>query len=402
MTNLGFARIAVVIGIGIALAALVVLAAPSAVVNAGVASTGADPRGWIWIADYNYQRTDLTPRYQVVDFDGRHTSEERLPKPGPLSPDGRRIAWAVRDTHGLRVMQANYRPGEVKGEAQQLFSVELPPRGMRLDSYVSALAWAPQGTYLAFSIRDTRAGDTYLHRLADRQGKVWEIECSAGDEGQWSMDGTRYACGLKNGKVVIFDPAAGGRAERFSAPDPTDFFNDIHWSPDGSAIAFFHGHMAKGPEGGPPRRSLETIDVKTGKNTVLISDVDAVVGEKWTPSQLQWSPNGKLISFASREQLFVFNVQTRDVRKAVTAAQIDRAGENEIALMDCPRWSLDSTALAFQIHVGERFTKESVIRNRALFAYDLGSKKVRKLIDEPAGWCLDVSPRAPPTTRILQ
>jgi len=295
-------------------------------------------------------------------------------------------------------MQADLRSGvapTVQGEPRQIFGIDLPTQGMHLDSYVSALAWSPNSVYLALSVRDTRVGDTYTHRLADRHGKVVEIECGAGDDGQWSPNGSRYACGLKNGKLVIFEPPTGGRVERFTAADATDFLSNIHWSPDGTAIALFHGRMAKGPEGGPASRSLVTIDVNSGKESVLIPDIDAVVGKRWTPGDIQWSPNGKLISFSTREELFLLDVMTRRVKKLVVTNQIERVKEQELALMDCPRWSLDGEALVFQFHIGERFTDEGHIHDRALYVYDLRSQKARKLLDKPMGWCLEILPRSP-------
>ncbi len=382
-----------------ALAAWLLSAAALPARGAGM-NEKTEPGGWIWISGYSYQRADLPQRYQVVDWRGRSTILA-LPKPGPLSPDGRRIAWGERDKDGLRVFMAELASApalELQGAPRRIFAIELPPQGMRLDSYVSALGWSPDGQYLSLSVRDTRAGDVYLHRLADRQGNILEIECGADEKRQWSPDGRRYACGLRS-KLLLFEPKTGGRAERFAAKDPSDFLSDLAWSPDSATIAFLHGRMAKGPEGGPATHSLETVSIESGKANVVIGDVEAVAGKDWTPGEVRWSPDGKAISFSTRGALFETDAVSHRTIKLLDASRVRTVKKGEFAVLDCPRWSLDGRALVFLSSIASKLSESSPESESALFLYDRRSKSVRKLLDHPAGYTFEVLPRPAPSTR---
>jgi WD40 repeat protein len=178
------------------------------------------------------------------------------------SPDGKRLAVACRDFF-VRVLDAE------TGEVQRL----LPTDGLRRDSgdIVAAVAWSPDGRYLAdCSRRRTRVWDaaTWQLRRADDVGGAtlaWSpagkylsfvagglavLDLATGERvvqlpgehvyaAAWSPDGAKLAFGDTKGALYVWQPGRGktepGQLERF--PLAADWVSHLAWSPAGDKLA---------------------------------------------------------------------------------------------------------------------------------------------------------------------
>jgi len=234
------------------------------------------------------EATSLTPT-RILAEEGEQPTHPRF------SPDGKRIAFHLRDPHRHEAIVVIGVDGSGRREVVR-----------RLPSDQS-LAWSPDGRTLYY----TQAGfmgfnfnyyqDLYAHDL--ESGK--ERRLTRGlrvSEPDPSPDGTSFAVvlsrrGSRNLSILRRRPGDMDREEWYPADNVTDYplgrVSDPRWSPDGTRVAYAVAEVAG-------RRRLELYDARSGKVSRLIES-DAPIA---SPA---WSRDGKTLFYVSGET-GVFNL----------------------------------------------------------------------------------------------
>ncbi len=246
------------------------------------------------------------------------------------SPDGARLAWTAEERVGggfVLTLEAY--------DMQTAETTELCDS--RTCGYPGQLAWAPDGTSIAFS----EAGSGRLPgfvlqtgpiRVADvRTGEVKALTpdhppCGPTSEGcvidsapVWSPDGSSIAFvrttsggqpGATTDVMVMDTDGSNERALSECASNDQCQQGPLAWSPDGSQIAFFARYH-------PEAMSLVRPATGEVRQVPLPSDV----GE--SAYSLLWSPDGKQVAFlggpARASNLFIVEVATGEVRQEASA-----------------------------------------------------------------------------------
>ena len=165
-----------------------------------------------------------------------------------------------------------------------------------------APSWSPDGRRIAFVLRDTKTPDgsiwtaaadgsgaslLYDGNGACGQGAFWPV---------WSPDGTRLAMvcyyaldGTDQAALAILDPATMHKTELYRVPSPELIDNPPSWSPDGTTLSFeieqwdASGKIVLGSQ-------LATIPATGGK-------VRRITDPKLFAAHPDWSPDGRLLAF---------------------------------------------------------------------------------------------------------
>ena len=204
---------------------------------------------------------------------------------------------------------------------------------IRLDDSGSShhAEWSPDGTRLAFSasgyiyLRYTDGGETT--RLTEGIDPVWSPDGTqlAYSSDPYFADGVRFNIASASASDVYVMNADGSNITQLTSTNRFD--GDIHWSPDGSRLAFYSS-----PDGSP------------GKKAYLMnpdgSDVTPLTNSEYDGT-LEWSPDGTrvaiLTSHFGRDGLVIFNANGED---AILVSGRVRYGPN----FD---WSPDGNRIAF-------------------------------------------------------
>src|SRR5258706_4696593 len=212
----------------------------------------------------------------LVPFDGskeavRFTSGGGQDAHPRWSPDGRTLAF-VSDRAALGV--TNEGKGK-KGKPKNVFVLSLDGGEARqlttFDDDCGDIAWSPDGRRLAFTVKDAKATD------ADDDGpRVYERMRYKTDEGFLSDQRRRH--------VWLVD-VAGGEPRRLSEGDWDD--QQLAWSPDSREIAVISKRSAE-----PERHTDADIHVAavTGASVRRVTNE---IGQFGNPS---WSPDGATIA----------------------------------------------------------------------------------------------------------
>jgi dipeptidyl aminopeptidase/acylaminoacyl peptidase len=362
--------------------------------------------------------------------------ELKRPGSAAISPDGRLVAYTVRETD----WEENAFDTEIWLADTQTGATRQLTRGKRNST---SPAWSPDGTRLAFA---SDRGEKRQIYLIDPRGGEAQVLTSV-EEGvgsfQWSPDGTRVAFTAvepkpqavkdrdkKYGEFSLVDEDRGQshlwvidvttkEAKRLTSGQLA--VGSFRWAPDASAIAFDHrpdedpanGGFAdisvvdlgsesirklvaqEGPDARPEwapdgsRIAFETsmgdpafyytngliaaIPAKGGAIDVLTRDFDE------DPSLIAWSPQG--IYFAASER---------------TWAHLYRVDPATRAIAKLPH---DPQAIAFGFSFSRDFTRTAYIASTAaqypeIFVADLPAMNVKKLTsleDQLNGWLLGTS-----------
>jgi dipeptidyl aminopeptidase/acylaminoacyl peptidase len=238
-----------------------------------------------------------------------------------LSPDGERVAFAVRNVAPER---------DAYRSAIWLVPFDGSQEAVRFTSGGGQDAhprWSPDGRTLAF-LSDRGAPET-----PDGKGKKGKP---------------------KNVFVLSLD---GGEARQLTTFD--DDCGDLVWSPDGGRIAFTvkDAKAADADEDGP--RVYERMRYKTDEG--FLSDqrrrhvwlVDMAGGEPrrltdgdWDDQQLAWSPDGREIAFIANRSADRERNTVADVHIATVTDGATRRVTNEIGQYGNPSWSPDGQTIA--------------------------------------------------------
>jgi Tol biopolymer transport system component len=155
--------------------------------------------------------------------------------------------------------------------------------------------WGPDGSVLAYSSLGDPSGDVLT--LVRTDGSTRDL--GTFPDPRLSRDGTKIAS-LGCGGLCIFDIA--GRTNRHvAAPDIASqlysdsgvHFSGFGWSPDGRRIAY------------EAKRAVKIVDIASGEQSEIPLARRGPLGE------LQWSPDGAWIAFASGNGLDVLRVDRR-------------------------------------------------------------------------------------------
>ena len=219
---------------------------------------------------------------------------EQLTRPR-YSPDGKRIAFHLRDPHRHEAIGIIGADGSGRTEVVR-----------RLPSDQS-VAWSPDGRTLYYTQADV-AGfnygfyqDLYAHDLESGKERRLTRGLRVGDP-DLSPDGTSFAVvlsrrGGRNLSILRRKPGEGAREAWYPADNVTDYplarVSDPRWSPDGIFVAY-----AVAENNG--RRRLELYDARTGSISRLIESNSVIASPAW-------SRDGKTIFFVSGET-GVFNL----------------------------------------------------------------------------------------------
>jgi TolB protein len=308
------------------------------------------------------------------------------------SPDGSKLL-ALRWGYGVRALEVTDKSGRVVGTVDQRYAWDG--------------RWSPDGTRIAFvHVRPeptpaSTSGDQVLF-VASRDGGLRTRIAAHVREFSWSPDGTKLAypgCARRCGptraegahRLLIAD-ASGRRVPHPVAIPPAALapgstLTDVHWSPDGSLIAFL-SHDDVGahlnvihPDGSSLRRVADGDlgSVRWSRDGSLIAFVShhdggahlnvvhpngsslRRVAEAEAPFvDFEWSPDGKRLAIVAPAGPPVAEDNTNARRSAdVSVVNADGTDLHRIARCRCdlraPRpdlyasvaWSLDGTRIAY-------------------------------------------------------
>jgi Tol biopolymer transport system component len=118
-----------------------------------------------------------------------------------------------------------------------------------------------------------------------------------GSSGIVSPDGSQIAFADRDTswrgfqELWIMGPS-GGKPRRILTAK-ADWILEAAWSPEGSRIAYLKARLFS-PMSGMVPSALESLDLKTGKVTTLLSGVQ-LGGASWSPPAFWWCPDGRII-----------------------------------------------------------------------------------------------------------
>jgi Tol biopolymer transport system component len=263
------------------------------------------------------------------------------------SPDGSKLL-ALRSGYGVRALEVTDETGKVVST---------------LDPNAFDGRWSPDGTRIAFVHVEPTPGRLHPepgldHALlvASSDGRLRIRIAAHVREFSWSPDGTKLAyaacarhCGPSRAqgahRLVIAD-ATGRRAPHpvplpAGAGAPGRTFTDVHWSSDGSLIAFV-AHDDLGTH-------LDVVR-PDGSSLRRVADWDPSL-----PSRVSWSPDGSLIAFVSRDDLGAhLDVVHPD------GSSLRRVADVGEPLVDFD-WSPDGKRLALVVSAGPGSADVSVV-----------------------------------------
>ncbi|MDL1901853.1 WD40 repeat domain-containing protein [Anaerolineae bacterium CFX9] len=193
------------------------------------------------------------------------------------SPDGRQLATANQDDDTVRLWDVNLASYQLHLKRSWTFHD---------DSYFLRFSWAPEGERLAVitsdgaEILDVNTGKTLL--------TIPDLEFTLA----WHPDGTQIAgmvdLGGETGEQVrVWDVASGAVVNTYMGADPSLFWSDIQWSPDGSVLVGITSIPA----------TLHAWSVETGD---MLNDVDTFAGEFSAYFDMWWLNDGQQLVTVSR------------------------------------------------------------------------------------------------------
>ncbi len=209
---------------------------------------------------------------------------------------------------------------------------ENPQRIISSPTMIYSPAWSPEGTKLAYAVRNENARvELHERDLATGRVRVISSRPEVSFTPAYSPDGRRLAFAVSVGGTVTeindYDLVQGCCMRRISRGPRNDL--NPTYSPDGRRIAFLSDRI------GSPH--IFIIPADGGEATMLTPyNVERV---KFTAPS--WSPAGNEVAFSGQSR-GGFQIMIADVRRPGVARQVTSSGDNED-----PSWAPDGRHIIF-------------------------------------------------------
>jgi dipeptidyl aminopeptidase/acylaminoacyl peptidase len=298
-----------------------------------------------------------------------------------ISPDGRFVAYTVRDTDwvGNAFVTHVWLADAITGETRQI------TQGRKNDN---APAWSPDGRRLAFGSERGDKRQIYLLEMSGGDAVPLTSAEEAVSRFEWSPDGKSIA-------FVTTDPKSKALKERERESGEIEIVGEDHrmshlwvidietkkarqithgdftvgnfrWSPDGVRIAF--DHQMNADLGADSTADIAVVSIADGK-------VSEIVTQPGPDANPVWSPDGRRIAFEttmSERWYYYANTFVATVPAEGGAIQpLTRDFDEDVSLID---WSPAGIYFAALAHT-----------SAGLFRLDPASRQVTR-IDHADGW----------------
>lgn len=313
---------------------------------------------------YKFDRlTNVLTEVTSVNPDGISTDDQIITQ---WSPDGKYLAVSgaldgTTNDKGLFVYRFDR-------QSEMLVLVNaVNPHGLLPQNELEAIAWSPDGKYLAGGGDITGGGQLVLFkfdRVAETMTQVFSL-APGGDQSagvaslDWSPDGLYLAVGAAQDnasgndlfvykfdrsaqtltQVVNINPDAGGS---------NDIIRAVEWSPSGIYLAV--GGVINGVT------NNDLFIYRFNRSNETLSEVDSVNPDSGSASDqifaVSWSPDGTalavggLISGTTNNDLFVYKFN-RNNEKLTEFASLNPNGGSSVDFVGSLDWSPDGQYLAF-------------------------------------------------------
>jgi Tol biopolymer transport system component len=263
-----------------------------------IAYIGANHLSNIYLMDLAHRRTlNLT-----------HFGEPLWVSRLAWSPDGRHLAYHLRDTFG-----------DLRGEIEIMRLPERTVSRLILPDETRSIRWSPDGRHLAFSLFQTHHWILHTMNMDDASYKSLGIR---GMDPQWSPDGKRLAY-IERRQIGVVEVETG--EHRVFSSD-TSVLSIAGWTADG---VIFVGSTGRNLD-------LYRVNIETGKEERLTRGV--------FPSDAITSPDGLMTAYAMMPNpsvgMFRFDLQTLKTTPITSA--VDH-------VTPALGWSGDSQQLTYRV-----------------------------------------------------
>jgi len=236
--------------------------------------------------------------------------------------------------------------------------------------------WSPDGKNIAFaSDREEEAGFQIYVMNADGsdQKRLGQVQPGENSHPSWSPDGSQIAF----------------QSKRDTNLNPQDDNFDIYvMNSDGSDIRQLTTHSADDSEPGwsPDGRRIAFLSERSGQDEIYLMDTDGSNPEQVTDllvlkSGLSWSSDSRSVVFEGSGDLYVVNIETKDVSKLISDNSANEA---------TPAWAQNDTSIVFS---------SDRTQNWELYMVDINDANeftLQQITDDPG---IDRSPKWFPCTQ---
>jgi Tol biopolymer transport system component len=243
------------------------------------------------------------------------------------------------------------------GEQIELFSMNPDGSDVRqlTDTPVSEEepAWSPDGTRIAFAIREPEDTTSYVIGVMDADGSNRGEIAATRLEGRtpvaspaWSPDGREIAfAAYGEGGGIYVAPLIGGSPRQLTSAGPptTHVDSEPEWSPNRESIVFIRwilGDVQQGNE-----YQILRIDADGGEPTVLAT-FPGSGSEPHELGGLSWSPDGSRLAFTTRGGVYLLDPTNREAREIVACEALGCDDRTEV-FTNATSWSPDGLHIAF-------------------------------------------------------